>query len=274
MNENIDRDLIALPLPQDALAVFTTPGAIDPYLHRVRTAIDAFEADATTDFGRKMIKSMAHKISKAKTALEAEGKRLADEQKKIPKLIDATRKQINDTLDAWRDEVRKPVDDFEAEEEAREAAIKAEIARVQAEKFEAEQAELNALRAEKVERARLDHEADIRASAAREATARAEASAKSEKEAYAARERQLVADREAAEQRAIASAQKAILEIEQRAEHDRAQAAEREANKKHRAAIHNEALAALVASGLDEGMSKAVITLIASRGVPHVTISY
>lgn len=329
MNEILERDLIALPLPQDALTVFTTEGAIDPYLARIREAIDAFEGDVTTDTGRKAIKSMAHRVAKAKTALEAEGKRLADEQKEIPKKIDATRKRIKDTLDAWRDEVRKPVDDFEAAEEARVEAIKSNLAELQgaiddqaprtaetlrdrlseierdeynearfgeyvgaalelkaaaierlnariadAVKREVEQAELEALRAEKAERDKRDHEAALKAEAERNAAAKAEAAIKAAQDAAEARERQLVAEREAAEKRATEAAAQAQRDLEAKAAAERAEAERREANKKHRAKINNEAMAALIAAGIGEESAKAVVTLIASKAVPHVSITY
>lgn len=127
MNEIIDRDLlIALPQPKDALSVFASEdgAAIEPFLQMVRAKIDAFKGDATTEAGRAAIKSMAHKVSKSKAALEEVGFALATEQKAIPKRIDATRKKIKDTLDAWRDEVRKPVDEWEAAEDARVNRIK------------------------------------------------------------------------------------------------------------------------------------------------------
>lgn len=135
MNEIIDRDLlIALPQPKDALSVFASEdgAAIEPFLQMVRAKIDAFKGDATTEAGRAAIKSMAHKVSKSKAALEEVGKALADEQKAIPKRIDATRKKIKDTLDAWRDEVRKPVDDWEAAEAARVAKHQAVLQSLQA----------------------------------------------------------------------------------------------------------------------------------------------
>jgi colicin import membrane protein len=318
MNEILDRDLIALPLPQDALTVFTTDGAIKPYLARIREAIDAFEGDASTEEGRKAIKSMAFKVAKAKTALEAEGKRLADEQKEIPKKIDATRKLIKDTLDAWRDEVRKPVDEYEAAEEARENAIKAKLAKLQAplddrdvhhsqylrdwlgdiravetteaafahfagaaaelkadaiavlemrigeaEKHEAEQAELEALRAEKAERDKRDREAAIKAEGEREAAAKADAAIKAAQAAA-----------EDAERRAQEAAAKAQRDLDAKAAAEKAEAEKREANKKHRAKINNEALAALVAAGITEDVAKSVVMLIASKAVPHVSISY
>lgn len=127
MNEIIDRDLlIALPQPKDALSVFASEdgSAIEPFLKMVRDKIDAFNGDATTAVGRAAIKSMAYKVSQSKAALEEVGKALADEQKAIPKRIDATRKRIKDTLDLWRDEVRAPVDEWEAIEKKRIDRIK------------------------------------------------------------------------------------------------------------------------------------------------------
>lgn len=329
MNEILDRDLIALPAPENAFSVFTEQGAIDPYLAKIRDVIDAFSGDVSTEAGRKEIKSLAFRIAKAKTALEAEGKRLADEAKEVPKKIDATRKKIKDTLDAWRDEVRKPVDDFEAAEEARVAAIKSNLAELQgtiddvaprssevlrdrlreieadaytearfaeylgaalelrqsaierltvriadAEKREAEQAELEAFRKEKAERERLAREAELKAQAERDAAAKVEAATKAAAEAAAARERQLIAEKEAAEKRAEEAAAKAQRDLEAKAAAEKAEADRRLANKKHRAKINNEALAALVAAQIPEDLAKAVVALIASNAVPHVSIAY
>ena len=102
-----------------ALAVFTTDKAMDPFLARIREELDAFVPDITSGTGRKAIASMAYKVAQSKTYLESVGKALADEQKEIPKKIDACRKNVRDTLDKWRDEVRKPLTDWEAAEEAR-----------------------------------------------------------------------------------------------------------------------------------------------------------
>lgn len=102
-----------------ALSVFTTEKAMDPFLAKIRKELDAFVPDITTATGRKAIASMAYNVAKSKTYLESVGKALADEQKEIPKKIDACRKKVRDTLDAWRDEVRQPLTDWEAAEEAR-----------------------------------------------------------------------------------------------------------------------------------------------------------
>jgi colicin import membrane protein len=111
-------DLIVIK-PKDALETFSTPGALDPILALVRSRIDQFEADVSTPAGRKQIASMAFSIAKSKTALEAIGERLAKEAKELPKKIDAGRKYAKDTLDKWRDEVRAPLTEWEAAEDAR-----------------------------------------------------------------------------------------------------------------------------------------------------------
>lgn len=103
----------------EALSVFTTPGAIDPILRRIREEIDKFSAPIDTSAGRKAIASMAYKVAQSKTYLEGIGKDLAAEQKEIPKKIDATRKHVRDTLDAWRDEVRAPLTAWEEAEDSR-----------------------------------------------------------------------------------------------------------------------------------------------------------
>jgi colicin import membrane protein len=113
-----ENQLVVIPA-DTALQVFTTDKAMDPFLARIRKELDAFVPDATTAKGRKAIASMAYTVAQSKTYLESVGKALADQQKEIPKKIDACRKHVRDTLDQWRDEVRKPLTDWEAAEDAR-----------------------------------------------------------------------------------------------------------------------------------------------------------
>jgi len=113
---------------ENALQLFTTEKGLDPILQGVRTLIDEFKPDVTTDKGRKAIASIAHSVAKSKTYLDGIGKDLVDKLKEQPKLVDAERKRIRDTLDAWKDEVRKPLTDWEDAEKARIAAHKDSIA--------------------------------------------------------------------------------------------------------------------------------------------------
>lgn len=136
--DTIDREatdvaLVHVPEGQDAYALFTAKNTAeaDRVLKLVRAKIDAFKADmpsVETASGRKEIASFAFKIAKSKTAIEEVGAALAKEAKEIPKRIDANRKHIKDTLDAWRDEVRQPVTDWEKAEEERIDRIKDNLA--------------------------------------------------------------------------------------------------------------------------------------------------
>lgn len=125
----MDIELITIE-PKDALTIFTTPKAIDPFLNMVREAVSGFSGDISTAKGRSEIKSMAHKVTKVKTHIESVGKQLSAEQKELPKKIDATRRLAWDALEALADEVRKPVTEWEAAEDARIDRHKCAIARM------------------------------------------------------------------------------------------------------------------------------------------------
>jgi colicin import membrane protein len=225
-------ELVTIPA-QTALQVFTTDGAMEPFLARVRQEIDGFTPDITTAKGRKAVAAMAYKVSQTKSYLEGVGKALAAEQKLIPGKIDACRARVRNTLDGWRDEVRKPLTDWELAEEARvfrhrsaiaemygqpAAATSAEeiaaaIASTEAfvigpdlEEFTAEYAmakdtALRELRAKLVERQRLDAEEAERARLQREAEERAAAEREERIRAEAVAAERARAEREAAEER-------------------------------------------------------------------------
>lgn len=152
------------------------------------------------------------------------------------------------------------------------AALTAAI--IARDRYEAEQAELTALRAEKEERDRLDREADIRAQAAAEERKRNEAAQQAERDAAAKREADLQAERDAAEQRAKNAAQKAIDDQRAKEAKEATDAAARERDTKHRASVNRAAVEAMVAAGIDKDVAKQVVTLIAKRAVPAVSIAY
>ncbi len=113
--------------PESALEVFTAPEGLQPYLQTIRSEIEAFEADVSTRKGRELIASNAYKVAKIKAYLDRVGKELADEQKEIPKKIDASRKLVRDTLSAWQEEVRQPLTAWEEAENRRISEAKAWI---------------------------------------------------------------------------------------------------------------------------------------------------
>jgi hypothetical protein len=125
MSEN--KELALLPARENAVQVFSATKGLDPYLAHIRAEIDSFTPDVSTKKGRDAIASIAYKVAKSKTALDALGKELVAELKEIPAKIDAERKRMRDLLDLWKDEVRKPLTDFELADKARVDEIKARI---------------------------------------------------------------------------------------------------------------------------------------------------
>ncbi len=121
-------DLVIVEVPEEnALSLFTTDKGLDPLLKQVFDAIDGFVPDIETAKGRKEIASMAHKVSKSKTAIDSVGKTLVSKLKEQPKLVDAERKRVRDLLDDLRDKVRKPLTDWEEKEDQRIEKIKSII---------------------------------------------------------------------------------------------------------------------------------------------------
>lgn len=130
MSEVIEKEsteLATLPAKESALDVYSAPNGLDPYIERIREEVTGHTPDLSTRKGREAIASLAFKVRKAKAALDALGKEQVDKLKEIPKLIDAERKRMRDQLDALADEVRAPLDEWEAAEQQRVANHKHEL---------------------------------------------------------------------------------------------------------------------------------------------------
>lgn len=100
----------------DALNVFTITDYLEHILTEVKSKALTIVPDVHTDKGRKDIASMAYAVARTKTYLDSIGKDLVTQYKELPKKIDAGRKYARDSLDTLRDIVRKPLDDWEAEQ--------------------------------------------------------------------------------------------------------------------------------------------------------------
>lgn len=153
------------------------------------------------------------------------------------------------------------------------------------EKYEADQAELERFRREAAIAEQVDREDRIAREAAERAKAEAEAKAVAErqaietaalreKEAAEKRELELRLAAEQAERRAAEAEAKAKREAEEAKAREAEETARRKANKAHRAKINRTALDAFIRNGIDESVAKAVITLIAQREIPNVSINY
>ncbi|WP_272691482.1 cell envelope biogenesis protein TolA [Providencia sp. PROV132] len=259
--------------------------------------------DLNVGVNRNKYISLAAKVTKTKTYAEGIGKEIAADLKKLPKLVDESRKLIKDQLDKLSEEVRKPATDWEIADEERKAAE--ELARIMP-YLHAEALEMNAehdkLIAEK-EAQRIAHEEELKRQAAEQARLAAEQKAQQEIEAAAQREREAKEAAERAErekQEAIQRAEQAAKEAQERAErekqaaieaerkkaHEAEQArlaeeerkrkedAKRQEDKEHRRVFNQETLKALVSNGFDEKLATEFIKLVASNQIPHMTMNY
>jgi hypothetical protein len=113
-------ELAELPPQETALEVYSKPGGLEPWLDKIRAEVSGHVPDLTTKKGREAIASLAFKVRKVKTALDGLGKEQVDRLKEIPKKIDAERLRMRTALDALAEEVRAPLTEWEAAEEARQ----------------------------------------------------------------------------------------------------------------------------------------------------------
>ena len=92
---------------------YKTEGGAQSLFDRIAEQARSVVPDLSTDKGRKAIASMARKVASSKTAFDAHGKELKEQYTVITSKIDADRKLFRDQCDALRDEIRKPLTDWE-----------------------------------------------------------------------------------------------------------------------------------------------------------------
>jgi septal ring factor EnvC (AmiA/AmiB activator) len=120
---NVQTDLkeqseLAVIKPLTAAMVFV-PGGVDAILEKIAAEIRSFKPDISTQDGRAQIASIAYKVARSKTALDEMGKDLVAEWKSKAAAVDAERRTIREKLDALKEEVRKPLTDWENADKAR-----------------------------------------------------------------------------------------------------------------------------------------------------------
>lgn len=253
---------------KNAMAVFTNNDQLDPLIEAIEKEARSLVPDVTTKKGRDAIASMAHKVARSKTYIDNAGKDLVAELKALPKQIDESRRVVRERLDALKDEVRRPLTEWEAEQDrikAEEAmnALHVEAlamnedfdrqlaARIESDHemalpmndaFDREQAD----KAAEAERQRIAHEEEIKRLAAAAAAREVEQRAQREREEAAHREAVLKAQAEQAERDRIAAEQKAeadkkaAVEAERRKAQEEADRIRREAEQREQARLAEE----------------------------------
>ncbi|PLE30436.1 hypothetical protein [Klebsiella pneumoniae] len=260
-------DLVVIE-KKNAMAVFTNNDQLDPLIEAIEKEARSLVPDVTTKKGRDAIASMAHKVARSKTYIDNAGKDLVAELKALPKQIDESRRVVRERLDALKDEVRRPLTEWEAEQErikAEEAmnALHAEALEMNirfdrelAAKFEADHEmallmdkDFDRERADKAaeaERQRIAREEEIKRLAEEKAKREAEERHRAELEASARREAEERAAKERAERERIEGIQRAerekqaAVEAERRKAQEQADRIRREAEQREQARLAEE----------------------------------
>ncbi|ALV92452.1 MULTISPECIES: hypothetical protein [Pantoea] len=124
-------DLVVIE-KSNAMAVFTTKEQLDPIIEAIEKEARSLVPDVTTKKGRDAIASMAHKVARSKTYIDNAGKELVAELKALPKQIDESRRVVRERLDALKDEVRRPLNEWEQAEDERKQALRQRLADLRA----------------------------------------------------------------------------------------------------------------------------------------------
>ena len=265
MSEIMDLTVIEIK-PEQAPTLYRA-GGLDAYLEQIRQAVNEVP-DLTTKKGRDRVASLAAQVSRSKTAIEKPGREYLKRLKEAVRPAEAEIKRFVDACDELRDATRRPLTEWEAEQErikAEEAmnvlhaealAMNEEFDRLLAARiesdhemallmndaFDREQAD----KAAEAERQRIAHEEEIKRLAAAAAAREVEQRAQREREEAAHREAVLKAQAEQAERDRIAAEQKAeadkqaAIEAERRKAQEEADRIRREAEQREQARLAEE----------------------------------
>jgi hypothetical protein len=120
-----------VPIEEKQIEEYFKAGGMQPVLDQVQAKIKEFVPDMTTVKGRKEIASMASKVSRSKTLIDGVGKDYVAGIKAQAKVIDAERKRVRDTLDQWKEDVRRPLTDWENKDKERVANLQNRVTEIE-----------------------------------------------------------------------------------------------------------------------------------------------
>ncbi|HAL7027557.1 TPA: hypothetical protein H6W19_000087 [Escherichia coli] len=235
-------DLTVIEIKPEQAPVLYVSGGLDAYLEQIRQAVNEVP-DLSTKKGRDRVASLAAQVSRSKTAIEKPGREYLKRLKEAVRPAEAEIKRFVDACDELRDATRRPLTEWEAEQErikAEEAmnAMHAEALEMNikfdqelAAKFEADHEmallmnkDIDREATEKgaeAERQRVAHEEELKRQAAEKAKREADEKAAAEIAAAQKREADAIA--------AKAQAELLAKQTQERAEREAKEAQERTA---------------------------------------------
>jgi len=257
-----------------AAEIFSDREKLTVLLGEVEKKVTKGKVDLKTAKGRGVISSKAYSIARLATFFDAIGKELVSERKAALSLIDKERKYAQDELKRIKGTVRKPLDDWEAEQKAEkekaaaaakyladwEEALKDDVIWTSTQVFLKEKAELEKMREDlRVAQERLDRD----------------------KELLEERKQTLMDVGAAVVQGAAAGASSAAIQAEPQETSKIASQAPDAAvepaapDMDTKAMIHKEILSDLIAkTGMSESYAKTLIVRICKGDIRHLTINY
>ncbi|HDT6101135.1 TPA: hypothetical protein QF180_004340 [Yersinia enterocolitica] len=204
--------LVVIDIKPESYPTLYVTNGLDKYLYQIRQGVNEVP-DVTTAKGRARIASLAASASRSKTAIEKPGREYLRHLKEQPKIIEAELRRFVIECDEIRDETRRPLTEWEAEQErlkqeaeakkkAEELAAEIEVAHEMAllmnDAFDRDAK----AKSDEIERLRKAHEEFIAQQAAEKAKREVEEKAKRDIEAAEQRERDAKLAQERAEQKA------------------------------------------------------------------------
>jgi phage-related minor tail protein len=132
-----DTEQTTLPVPFEEITeergielgplLYLNQGSLKPYMDHVYKEVMSEVPDVTTAKGRDRIKSLAASVSRSKTLLEKPGRKFLKDLKEQPKIVEGNLREMVTFFDNLRDEVRKPVTDYENEQKAHQEMLQAKV---------------------------------------------------------------------------------------------------------------------------------------------------
>lgn len=118
-------------ISDETAPVVYVQNGLKPFLQMIKDEVCGEVPDLTTKKGRDRIASLSALVSKRKAAVEKPGRDYLRRIKELPKVIEAELRQFVDEANKLRDEVRKPLTEWEQANDARIDAHNDGIRRIQ-----------------------------------------------------------------------------------------------------------------------------------------------
>ncbi len=295
-------DIQKIEAVKNPVTLFSADDALDNVLGKIEVIAkkQVTDLDVNTAKSRKAIASVAAKVARSKTFLDGLGKGLVADLKKQTNVIDVQRRQMRNRLDALKEEVRKPLTEWEQAEKDRVMAIQERIdalmepiigsvAEIEARIAEIEATEIDDSFAEFAEKAALVKDAALKRGQDTLESAKAveeeERKRKAAEDAARIKREKEIAENAAADARHLAEKQieserKARIEAENRlAETQNKQQFKETGNAKvsreQKTEVNRAIVNALVEKAeLSDAQAKTVIIMIVKGQIPNVKIAY